>query len=138
MIRKELIDYRSFFTVSVSLINSGRTNTAIKVLGLLRVSIREGNYVDIKSILRDFKNKSKISVNGTLIVTFDSPEISSLHEEDRKLINTYWGQSVSSRLFIEDINSRIYKSNTIAFAEGLYQKIIYDRLAQEASKVITN
>jgi hypothetical protein len=134
-IKKDLLDNRSFFTVSVSLINSGRTNTAIKVPALLRVSIGEGNYIDIKLTLRDFENKSEISANGTLIVTFDSPEISSLPEEDRKLINTYWGQSVSSRLFIEDINSNIYKSNTIAFAEGLYQKIIYDRLAQAANNI---
>lgn len=131
-LRNELLDYRSYFTVSASLINSGRSNTAIKVPALLRVSIGEGNYIDIKLTLKDFENKSEISANGTRIVIFESQEISSLPEEDRKLINTYWGQSVSSRLFLEDIHSRIYSSNQIAFAEGLYQKIIYDRLAQAA------
>jgi hypothetical protein len=75
----------------------------------------------------------EISANGTRIVIFESSEVSSLPEEDRKLINTYWGQSVSSRLYLEDIHSKIYLSNTIAFAEGLYQKIIYDRLARAAS-----
>jgi hypothetical protein len=39
VIRKTLVDSRSFFTISASLINSGRSNTAIKVPGLLRVSI---------------------------------------------------------------------------------------------------
>lgn len=131
-LRNELLDYHSFFTVSASLINSGRSNTAIKVPALLRVSIGEGNYIDIKLTLKDFENKSEITANGTRIVVFESQEISSLPEEDRKLINTYWGQSVSSKLFLEDIHSKIYSSNQIAFAEGLYQKIIYDRLAQAA------
>ncbi len=133
VVRKELIDSRSFFTVSASLINSGRSNTAIKVPALLRVSIGEGNYIDIKLTLKDFENKSEISANGTRIIAFESSEVSSLPEEDRKLINTYWGQSVRSRLLIEDIHSQIYSSNPIAFAEGLYQKIIYDRLARAAS-----
>lgn len=132
-LKKELLSNRSYFTVSASLINSGKSNTAVKVPGLLRVSIGEGNYIDLKLMLRDFEEKSEISANGTRIVVFESSEISSLPEEDRKLINTYWGQSVSARLFIEDIHSDIYASNAIAFAEGLYQKIIYDRLARAAS-----
>lgn len=133
ILRTELVDNRSFFTVSASLINSGRTNTAIKVPALLRVSIGEGNYIDIKLSLKDFENKSEISANGTRIVVFESPEITGFPEEDRRLINTYWGQSVSARLYLEDIHARAYGSNRIAFAEGLYQKIIYDRLAQVAS-----
>lgn len=133
LLKTELVDNRSFFTVSASLINSGRTNTAIKIPALLRVSIGEGNYIDIKLSLKDFENKSEISANGTRIVVFESPEISGFPEEDRRLINTYWGQSVSARLYLEDIHARAYGSNRIAFAEGLYQKIIYDRLAQVAS-----
>lgn len=133
LLRTSLVDNRSFFTVSASLINSGRSNTAIKVPALLRVSIGEGNYIDLKLTLKDFENKSEITASGTRIVIFESPEVSSLPEEDRKLIGTYWGQSVSSRLYLEDIHSRIYSSNTIAFAEGLYQKIIYDRLGRAAS-----
>ena len=135
LIRTELINKRSFFTVSASLINSGRSNTAIKVPGLLRVSVGEGNYIDLKLNLKDFENKSEISANGTRIVVFESAEVSTLPEEDRKLINTYWGQSVSSTLMVEDIHSRNYASNRIAFAEGLYQKIIYDRLARAASEM---
>lgn len=132
-LRNELINNKSIFTVSASLINSGRSNTAIKVPALLRVSIGEGNYIDLKLTLKDFENKSEITANGTRIVVFESPEVSSLPEEDRKLINTYWGQSVNARLLLEDIHSKIYISNRIAFAEGLYQKIIYDRLARVAS-----
>lgn len=46
--KQDLLANRSLFTVSVSLINSGRSNTAIKAPGLLRVSIGQGNYIDIK------------------------------------------------------------------------------------------
>jgi len=135
IIRRNLTEESSLFTISASLVNSGRSNTAIKVPALLRVSIGEGNYIDIKLTLKDFEDKSEITANGTRIVIFDSEEISSLPEEDRKLINTYWGQSVRSNLFIEDIHGRIYSSNSIAFAEGLYQKIIYDRLGRAASTI---
>lgn len=131
--KKDLVANKSLFTVSVSLINSGRSNTAIKAPGLLRVSIGQGNYIDIKLSLKDFENKSEISANGTRIAIFESQEISSLPEEDRDLINTYWGQSVKSWLLVEDVQGNVIRSNYIAFAEGLYQKIIYDRLARAAS-----
>lgn len=132
-IRRDLVNSRSFFTVSASLVNSGRANTAIKIPALLRVSIGEGNYIDIKMTLKDFEEKSEISASGTRIVVFESSEISSLPEEDRKLINTYWGQSVRAVIFLEDIRNHTYQSNAIAFAEGLYQKTIYDRLSQAAN-----
>ena len=45
----------------------------------------------LKLSLKDFENKSEISANGTRIAVFESLEISSLPEEDRTLINTYWG-----------------------------------------------
>lgn len=132
IVKQDLINNRSLFTVSVSLINSGRSNTAIKVPSLLRVLIGQGNYIDIKLSLKDFENKSEIPASGTRIAVFESPEISSLPEEDRSLINTYWGQSVRAWLLVEDIHGSIVRSNYIAFAEGLYQKIIYDRLARAA------
>lgn len=134
--KKDLVANRSLFTVSVSLINSGRSNTAIKAPALLRVSIGQGNYIDIKLLLKDFENKSEISANGTRISVFESLEISSLPEEDRTLINTYWGQSVKACILVEDVQGSIVQSNYIAFAEGLYQKIIYDRLARAASATV--
>ncbi len=129
----DLVRKNSLFTVSVSLINSGKSNTAIKVPALLRVLIGEGNYIDIKLSLKDFETKSEIPASGTRIAIFESLEISSLPEEDRSLINTYWGQSVRAWLLVEDIHGNILRSGYIAFAEGLYQKIIYDRLARAAS-----
>lgn len=132
-IKRDLINNRSYFTVSVSLFNSGRLNTSIKAPAILRVYIGRGNYVDLKLTLKDFETRSEVSANSTKVAVFDSPEISHLPEDDRKLIHTYWGQSVACVLFIEDVHGNIYNSNAIAFAEGLYQKIIYDRLASAAA-----
>lgn len=71
---------------------------------------------------------------GTQIASLVSPELLTLPEGDRTLINTYWGQSVRAILFVEDTLGKIHASNRIPFAGGLYEKIIYDRLAAEASK----
>ena len=133
-IRADVLAQRSFFSISTTLMNSGRLNTSVRKPALLRVYIGQGNYVDLKLAMKDFELKSDINLQSTKVVEFESSEISALPEDDRKLINTYWGQSVSTVLFIEDIYSSIHSSNTISFAEGLYQKLLYDELAIAAGK----
>ncbi|HEJ9058711.1 TPA: hypothetical protein SML50_003002 [Serratia fonticola] len=132
-IKTDLIENRSFFEISATLINSGRLNTSIKRPALFRVYIGKENYIDLKLTLNDFEVKSEISPNSTVVSTFSSTDISQLPEEDRKLINTYWGQSVQCKLFVEDVHGEPSGSNSIAFSEGLYQKIIFDRLAVVAT-----
>jgi hypothetical protein len=132
-IKTDLIANRSFFEISATLINSGRLNTSIKRPALFRVYIGKENYIDLKLTLTDFENKSEIAPNSTVVGTFSSTDISQLPEEDRKLINTYWGQSVQCKLFVEDVHGEPTASNSIAFSEGLYQKIIFDRLAAVAT-----
>lgn len=136
-IKSELIENNSFFEMSVTLINSGRLNTSIKKPALFRVYIGRENYIDLKLTLNDFENKSDISPNSTVVCSFASTDISQIPEEDRKLINTYWGQSVQCRLFVEDVHGEATSSNSIAFSEGLYQKIIFDRLAVVATNTAT-
>lgn len=132
-IKTDLIENRSYFEISATLINSGRLNTSIKRPALFRVYIGKENYIDLKLTLNDFETKSEISPNSTVVGTFSSTDISQLPEEDRKLINTYWGQSVQCKLFVEDVHGLASGSNSIAFSEGLYQKIIFDRLAVKAT-----
>lgn len=132
-IKSDLIANRSFFEISATLINSGRLNTSIKRPALFRVYIGKENYIDLKLTLSDFENKSEIAPNSTVVGTFSSTDISQLPEEDRKLINTYWGQSVQCKLLVEDVHGEPTASNSIAFSEGLYQKIIFDRLAAVAT-----
>lgn len=132
-IKTDLIENKSYFEISATLINSGRLNTSIKRPALFRVYIGKENYIDLKLTLNDFEVKSEISPNSTVVGTFSSTDISQLPEEDRKLINTYWGQSVQCKLFVEDVHGEAAGSNSIAFSEGLYQKIIFDRLAVVAT-----
>lgn len=132
-LKSDLIENHSYFEMSVTLINSGRLNTSVKKPALFRVYIGKENYIDLKLTFNDFENKSQISSNSTIVGTFTSTDISHLPEEDRKLINTYWGQSVQCVLFVEDIHGKAASSNAIAFSEGLYQKIIFDRLATIAT-----
>lgn len=133
-ITDELIANNSYFEISATLINSGRLNTSIKRPALFRVYIGKENYIDLKLTLSDFESKSEIAPNSTVVGTFSSSDISQLPEEDRKLINTYWGQSVQCKLFVEDVQGKATASNSIAFSEGLYQKIIFDRLAVVATQ----
>ncbi len=137
-IKNDISAQRSFFSISTTLMNSGRLNTSVRKPALLRVYIGQGNYIDLKLTMKDFENKSDINLQSTKVVEFESSEISALPEDDRKLINTYWGQSVSAILYIEDIYSNIHSSNTISFAEGLYQKLIYDELSIAAGKTMQN
>ena len=130
----DLVQKNSFFTLSTVLINSGRASTSIKKPALLRIYIGTGNYVDLKLKLQDYDNSSEVPEHSTRIANFTSNEISSLPVDDQKLINTYWGQSVQALLFTEEISGGIVKSNSIAFSEGLYEKIIYDKLRAAASK----
>ncbi|EGR1860765.1 hypothetical protein D3O62_18695 [Vibrio cholerae] len=129
----ELKRSKSFFRVSAVLTNSGKSSISIKRPALLRVYIGTGNYVDLKMELEDYHKSAEVKSHGTSIASFKSKEISTIPHDDQKLINTYWGQSVHAILFTEDILSSINASNPIAFSEGLYQKIIYDRLEGEAS-----
>ncbi len=84
--------------------------------------------------LEDYARSAQVQAEGTDIASFVSDEFSALPKPDQKLITSYWGQNVHAVLFIEDTLGYVVASDSISFAEGVYQKMIYDRLAQEASK----
>jgi hypothetical protein len=130
-IKKDLVENRSKFFISVSLVNSGRLNTSIKVPAILRVYIAKGTYVNLE--LQMYSGTSEVPPNSTKVVSFRSSEISQLPEDGRNLINSYWKNNVYCTLFLEDVRAEIYRSNPIVFSSGVYQKIIYDRLANAAA-----
>lgn len=129
----DLISERSVFEVSITLINSGKSNISIKQPALLRVYIGTGNYVDMRLRLDEYSDASGVSEQSTRVGIFTSDQISTLPLDDQKLINTYWGQSVQSIFFVEDILGEISSSHPIAFSEGVNEKIIFDRLKRAAS-----
>ncbi len=131
----QLLYTHATFKVTVSVSNSGKISTSIKHHALLRVYIGVDDYVDLFLSMDDFKNNAEIGPNATKVISFSSQALSTYPENDHKLINQYWGQSVLSILYVMDSRDTIYASrNSIAFSEGLNQKIIYDRLEKEASK----
>lgn len=132
-LRSEMLQTRAYFVITTALTNTGKSETSIKKPALFRVYIGTGNYVDLKLLVDDYKAAAQVPIYGTKIVSLTSPEIRTLPDEDRALINNYWQQSVYTILFIEDSFGRIHHSNRNAFAEGVSQKIIYDRLSREAS-----
>ncbi|EJU9974511.1 hypothetical protein ACRRGR_004807 [Vibrio alginolyticus] len=130
----EVTNKESFFTVSAVLINSGKRSISIKKPALLRIYVGTGTYIDVELELEKYSTSAEVAQNGTQIVTFNSNKISKLPENDQNLVGTYWGQSVHSILFVQDLNGVVISSNRIPFSEGLYQKVIYDQLAESASK----
>jgi hypothetical protein len=133
-ITNEFLNEQSFFIVRAVLINSGRSNISIKAHSLLRVYSRAGNYIDINMLLQDHEKRSEIPAYKTQTALFKSPTIDRFPKEDRQLLNTSWNKSDYSILFIEDTLGNIHSSNKIRFSEGTYERIIYNRLATEASK----
>jgi len=129
----EVSKKESYFTVSSVLINSGKASISIKKPALLRVYIGTGTYIDFNLELENYSSNAEVAANGTRIIALRSKRISKLPEEDQKLVDTYWGQSVHAILFIQDINGYIISSNRIPFSEGLYQKVIFDKLSEKAS-----
>jgi hypothetical protein len=135
-LKKDLEAQKGYFQITAILSNSGKKSISIRQSALCRVYIGKGNYVDLKLNLREYQTTAEISPNGTRIATFNSELVETFDPADRLLVSTYWGQSVHGILFAEDITGTIHSSNRIAFAKGLYQKVIFDRLTAEASKEV--
>jgi hypothetical protein len=125
---------RSVFRATAVISNSGGGSVSIKAPTLIRVYIGSGNYVDLKLLVEDIRQGLDVKPSGSLSLTFISGEVQSLPKEDQEIITRYWGQNVFAVLFVEDTLGNVHSSNKVPFSEGLYQKIIYDRLAVEAAK----
>ena len=135
-LKQDLDDRKGYFQITAILNNSGRKSISIRQLGLLRVYIGKGNYVDLKLNLQKYQESAEVAPNGTRIATFHSDALEAFEDADRTLIKNYWGQSVQGVLFVEDISGAIHSSASISFAKGLYIKEVFNRLTSEASKPI--
>jgi hypothetical protein len=127
---------QSIFTVTAAMTNSGRVSVSVKKPALLRIYIGRENYVDLRMLIDKYESVADIPAQGTKIVSLKSYKISALPEDDQRLIGNYWNKNVGAILFMEDVLGHVHSSNAIAFAEGVYQKLIYDSLAVEASKPV--
>ena len=92
------------------------------------------NYVDVELNMEQYDTKGDMQPRSSRIVTYKSDQLEKFRESDQEKINSYFKQNVPAALFIMDINGKVYQSNTIPFAQGLYQQSVFDRLRSEASK----
>lgn len=114
--------------------NSGAGAISLRPQGFLRVYLGGNNYVDIELNMEQYDSKGDMQPRSSKIVSYRSDAIGTLRDTDQDKINTYFKQNVPAALFIVDINGKVYQSNTIPFAQGLYQQSVFDMLRSAASK----
>jgi len=114
--------------------NSGAGAISLRPQAFLRVYLGGNNYVDVELNMKAYDTKGDMQPKSSRIVTYESDPLEKFRESDQDKINTYFKQNVPAALFIIDINGRVYQSNTVPFAQGLYQQSVFDRLRSEASK----
>ena len=132
--KRDLETKKGYFQLTAIINNTGRKSISIRQLGLLRIYIGKGNYVDLRLDLKDYQTAAEITASGTRLAVFTSDTLDKFTDGDRSLISTYWGQSVHAILFTEDVDGSIHASNRISFAKGLYIREVFDRLTAEAAK----
>lgn len=120
--------------IKCAISNSGAGAISLRPQAFLRVYLGGNNYVDVELNMKSYDTKGDMQPKSSRIVTYESDSIEKLRESDQDKINTYFKQNVPAALFIVDINARVYQSNTVPFAQGLYQQSVFDRLRSEASK----
>jgi hypothetical protein len=135
-ILSDLEKTHAHFVVTAALSNSGGASTSVKQPALLRVYLSGGNHFDIKLLADDYAKVAQIEEKGTTIIAFRSKRLASFTEEDGELVNEYWGKNAHAVLFVEDMLGDALASSRIPFAEGLYQRQVHDRLANEASRPV--
>ncbi|MET3133229.1 hypothetical protein AAKU55_003519 [Oxalobacteraceae bacterium GrIS 1.11] len=130
--RAEMKESRVHINCVVS--NAGGGAVSLKPQAFLRVYLGGNNYIDIELTMPNYGEKGTLQPKSSQIITFTSDPMVKLRETDQDKVATYFKQNAPAILFIIDIESKIYQSNTVPFAKGLYQQTVFDRLRSEASK----
>jgi len=114
--------------------NSGQGAMSLRREAVLRVFLGSNNYIDVELVMDDYASNADLQPKHSRVVTFSSAPIRTLDSAAQDRIRAYWGQNVRSKLFVTDIEGRVYHSPTFPFAQGLYQQLIYDRLKKIAAR----
>jgi hypothetical protein len=132
-IKAERFDAKIVVTAAIS--NPGDGATTLKPQALLRTDLGQGNYLDISLKIANYgRGVSEIKPRGTSVLTFESPSISRMSPEDQERFLNFFKNTSPTNLFIADVQGKYYKSNTIPFAQGIYEQKIYDGLKAYASE----
>lgn len=120
--------------VTAAISNPGSGATSLKPQALLRTDLGQGNYLDINlKIVNYGPGNSEIKPKGTAVLTFESNPISRMSPEDQERFLNFFKNTSPTNLFLSDVQGKYYKSNTIPFAQGIYEQKIYDGLKAYAS-----
>jgi hypothetical protein len=123
--------------VTAAVSNAGDGATTLKPQALLRADLGQGNYLDISVKIdpRQYSDgKGEIKPRGTSILKFESEPLSSMTPSDRGRFESFFRNTSPTNLFVVDVKGGYHKSNTIPFAQGIYEQKIYDGLKAFASK----
>jgi len=133
-LREEQISKNTFFKVEVVASNSGRVSTSLRPMALMRVQISDDNYVDIRLLMNNYRQRAELQPSSTNIIHYRSTELLTFPSEDQSLINTFWGSTGRVRLFTLDTKHNVFSSNQIAFVDNLNQKVMIDKLKEVATR----
>jgi hypothetical protein len=131
--RAEKTDAKIIVTAAVS--NSGDGATTLRPQALLRTDLGQGNYLDIGVKITNYvAGVGEIKARGTSVLTFESQPISSMAPADRERFLSFFKNTSPTNLFVVDVRGGYHKSNTIPFAQGIYEQKIVDGLKTFASR----
>jgi len=120
--------------VGAAVSNAGRGAISLRREGVLRVFLGTNNYIDVELTIDEYSQNADLQPKHSRIVTLSSKPTKELDLAAQERIRSYWGQNVPAKLFVTDIDGKIYASDTFPFAQGLYQQLIYDRLKAAAAQ----
>jgi hypothetical protein len=121
--------------VTAAVINTGDGATSLKPQALLRADLGQGNYLDIGLTIVDYAKggTSELHARGVSVLQFKSQPIGKMSKDDQMRFEDFFKNTSPTNLFICDVRGSYFKSNTIPFAEGVYEQRIYDSLKSFAT-----
>ena len=119
--------------VTAAITNSGDGSTTLKPQALLRTDLGQGNYLDINLKISNYE-RSEVKPRGASIVRFESAPISQLAPQDQERFINFFKNTSPTNLFVVDVRNNYHRSNTIPFAQGIYEQKIFDGLKGYATE----
>lgn len=121
--------------VTAAISNTGDGSTTLKPQALLRTDLGQGNYLDINlRISRYESGVGDIKPRGTSVLIFESDAINRMAPADRDRFLSFFKNTSPTNLYVVDVKNLYYRSNTIPFAQGIYEQKIYDGIKRYASR----
>jgi len=128
----EKTDAKIILVAAVS--NSGDGSTTLKPQALLRADLGQSNYLDIYLRVVGYETGvAEIKPRGTNILKFESQPIGSMAPQDKERFINFFKNTSPTNLYVADVKGNYHISNTIPFAQGIYEQKIFDGLKTYAA-----